>query len=36
MFSLQVGSKFDPYAEICDNKIDDNGDNLVDCMDPTC
>lgn len=27
---------FDPYAEICNNKIDDNWDNLIDCLDPTC
>ena len=33
---LQLGSKFDPTAEICDNKIDDNGDGLIDCDDPTC
>lgn len=23
-------------AEICDNGIDDNGDGLIDCLDPTC
>lgn len=27
---------FDPYGEICDNKIDDNWNNLIDCLDPTC
>lgn len=25
-----------PCPEICDNDIDDNGDGLVDCADPTC
>lgn len=25
-----------PCPEICDNGIDDNGDELVDCEDPTC
>lgn len=33
---LQVGSKFDPTAEICDNQIDDDGDSLVDCADDSC
>ncbi|MDD2871145.1 MAG: hypothetical protein PHS49_04075 [Candidatus Gracilibacteria bacterium] len=36
LFSLNVGAKFDPFGEICDNKIDDNGDNLIDCADTTC
>lgn len=36
LYNLELGSKFDPYAEICDNKVDDNSDNLVDCLDPTC
>ncbi|MBU1243116.1 thioredoxin domain-containing protein [Myxococcota bacterium] len=27
---------FDPKGEICDNTTDDNGDNLIDCADPTC
>jgi glutaredoxin len=26
----------DPKGEICDNTTDDNGDNLIDCADPTC
>lgn len=33
---LQVGGKFDPTAEICDNTTDDNGDGKADCADPTC
>lgn len=33
---LKAGGRFDPNAEICDNQKDDNGDNLVDCNDPTC
>jgi glutaredoxin len=35
-FSLRTGAKFDPKAEICDNEVDDNGDGLIDCKDPTC
>jgi len=34
--SLAVGSKFDPTAEICDNKKDDTGNGKVDCADDTC
>lgn len=34
--SLKVGSKFNPEAEICNNKIDDTGDGKVDCADPQC
>jgi hypothetical protein len=33
---LRIGANFDPKAEICDNKIDDNGDGKTDCDDPTC
>lgn len=33
---LMTGGEFDPKAEICDNGVDDNGDALVDCADPTC
>jgi len=33
---LKVPAKFDPTAEICDNKIDDTGDGKVDCDDPGC
>lgn len=36
LYTLNVWASFDPFAEICDNKIDDNGDNKVDCDDPTC
>ncbi|MEA3254255.1 MAG: FKBP-type peptidyl-prolyl cis-trans isomerase [Candidatus Altiarchaeota archaeon] len=34
--SLKIGASFDPTAEICDNGVDDNGDGLVDCLDPSC
>jgi len=33
---LNVGSSFDPNAEICDNGKDDNGDGKIDCDDSTC
>jgi len=33
---LQVGAKFDPTAEICDNGVDDDGDGRVDCRDSDC
>ena len=33
---LEIGSKFDPFSEICDNKIDDTGDGNIDCADSTC
>jgi hypothetical protein len=33
---LRLPATFDPTAEICDNKIDDNGDGRIDCADPTC
>lgn len=33
---LQVGAKFDPTAEICDNKVDDDGDTKIDCEDDDC
>ncbi|MFH1654678.1 MAG: hypothetical protein ABIE74_11610 [Pseudomonadota bacterium] len=35
-YSLKTPANFDPNAEICNNSEDDNGDNLVDCADPTC
>lgn len=35
-YILNVWSEFDPYAEICDNSVDDNGNWLIDCEDPTC
>jgi hypothetical protein len=34
--SLKIKQDFDPTGEICDNKIDDNGDGKIDCDDPTC
>lgn len=36
LFSLNVWAEFDPFWEMCDNGIDDNWDNLVDCADTTC
>ncbi len=33
---LQIGAKHDPKAEICNNNVDDTGNGLVDCADPTC
>lgn len=36
LFSLNVGAEFDPYAEVCDNGKDDNGDAAIDCADTTC
>lgn len=35
-FELKIPAIFDPTAEICDNNIDDTGNGLVDCEDPTC
>jgi hypothetical protein len=26
LYSLNVGSTYDPYGEVCDNKVDDNAD----------
>ncbi|MBU4493611.1 MAG: hypothetical protein KKA61_04525 [Nanoarchaeota archaeon] len=34
--SLMIGANFDPTKEICDNEIDDTGNNLVDCNDNDC
>ncbi len=34
--ALAVGGAFDPTAEICDNKIDDDGNGKSDCDDPAC
>jgi protein-disulfide isomerase len=34
--ALQIGAKFDPTAEICDNTVDDDGNGKVDCDDPAC
>ena len=36
LYSLKIGAKFDPTAEICDNGIDDTGNGDVDCDDSTC
>lgn len=39
LYSLDIWTEwasFDPYAEMCGNKIDDNGDWLVDCKDTKC
>jgi hypothetical protein len=36
MYALSVPATYDPYNEVCDNGIDDNGDSLVDCADPKC
>jgi glutaredoxin len=33
---VSLGGKFDPTAEICDNKVDDNGDGKIDCDDEQC
>ncbi|NOZ01196.1 MAG: hypothetical protein GXP54_04825, partial [Deltaproteobacteria bacterium] len=33
---LQIGAKFDPTAEICDNKKDDDGNGKIDCDDASC
>ncbi len=35
-YSLRIGADFNPEAEICDNNIDDDNDNYVDCADPDC
>ena len=34
--SLKIGSSFDPKAEICDNKVDDDNDGKTDCSDDSC
>ncbi|MBN2422156.1 DsbA family protein [Candidatus Woesearchaeota archaeon] len=33
---LAVGSTWDPYAEVCDNDIDDNDNGKIDCEDDDC
>jgi protein-disulfide isomerase len=33
---LQIGAKFDPTAELCDNTIDDDGNGQADCADAAC
>jgi hypothetical protein len=34
--SLKIGAVFDPTKEICDNGVDDIGNGLIDCEDPSC
>ncbi|NLN62393.1 MAG: hypothetical protein GX146_05885 [Myxococcales bacterium] len=34
--SLRIQANFDPRAEICDDGIDNTGNGLVDCDDPSC
>ena len=34
--NLKMGANFDPTKEICDNKIDDTGNEKVDCDDDNC
>jgi len=41
LFDLKLGATFNPVTglhsmEFCDNQIDDDGNNLIDCTDPTC
>lgn len=33
---LALGGNFDPTAEICDNKVDDDGDGKTDCDQASC
>lgn len=33
---LMIGSTFDPKAEICDNKVDDDNNGKIDCEDSYC
>lgn len=35
-YLLRIGASFDPTKEICDNKIDDDNNGLIDCKDPYC
>jgi hypothetical protein len=34
--SVAIGGSFDPTAEICDNKVDDDADGKVDCDEASC
>ena len=34
--AVALGGTFDPTAEICDNKLDDDGNGTSDCDDATC
>ena len=33
---IPLGKDFDPTAEICDNKLDDNQNGAIDCSDASC
>ena len=35
-YSLNVGAQFNPFAEICDNGVDDTNNGQIDCADSTC
>ncbi|MGB9749193.1 MAG: DsbA family protein [Candidatus Woesearchaeota archaeon] len=35
-YLLRIGASFDPTKEICDNKIDDDNNGMIDCKDPYC
>jgi hypothetical protein len=35
-WEVAINGQFDPTAEICDNKIDDDGNGKVDCDDDAC
>jgi hypothetical protein len=35
-YVLKIGSKFNPSKEVCNNKIDDTENGLIDCNDPDC
>lgn len=34
--SLAIGARHDPSKEICNNEVDDTGNDLIDCEDPDC
>ncbi|HTR55205.1 MAG TPA: thioredoxin domain-containing protein, partial [Kofleriaceae bacterium] len=34
--AVALGGTFDPTAEICDNKVDDDGNGKIDCDDAAC
>ncbi|MFA5141655.1 MAG: DsbA family protein [Candidatus Woesearchaeota archaeon] len=34
--NLMIGASFDPTKEICDNEVDDNNNELIDCADTEC
>lgn len=35
-YSLRLGSQFDPMKEVCDNGVDDNENDAIDCEDTSC